>query len=353
MKSKHAALVLMGVMLAMLVVPALGWGGQINPAPEKPLVLKMATFFASDKDIRQRFTVRWGEAITKATGGAIKFRYFPAQQLVKAKEMADALQSGIIDATTWLATSYVPEDFPFISAVQLLPFAVPDTYEKVSGVARDAESVLYGEYPKSNIKYLWSMFGSYGQDWFFETPFDPKDPAANFKGKKVRTPGGVACKVMLSYLGAQRVALSSTEVYEAGQKNIIHGCTLGFSQYVGSRTYEVFPHILWRSPIFTLTGGVGCVFRKNLFDSLPKKMQDDIVMVSREMEKAFYEEYRAEVNGLKDKLVAEGKIKQVLVLDQDTVAKWKADIDPKVDEEMAKLFPEKWPKLREVLNKYQ
>lgn len=341
------------VLAVVIILPTSSFAGKRNPTPEKPLVLKMATFFASDKDIRQRYTQKWGDAITEVTDGAIKFKYFPAQQLVKAKEMSDSLHAGIIDATTHLVTAYTPEDYPFSAAVLLLPFALPDKFESVRELARDAESILFEEFDDHNIKYLWSMFSSYGQEWFFKTPFDLENPAANFAGKKVRSPGIVSCKIMVQALGAERVKMSSTEVYEAGQKGIIQGCTLGFSQYVGSHTYEVFPHVLWGGPTFNLIGGVPCVMRKNLFESLPEKMQADIIKVSRDMEKEFFDAYRAEVNSLKDELIAQGKIKQYLEMDDATKAEWKKLMDPLIEKEILKKFPKKWAELKKVLEKYQ
>lgn len=353
MKKNHINLFLTIVLAIVIILPVNSFAGKLNPTPEKPLVLKMATFFSSDKDIRQRFTKKWGDAITEVTDGAIKFRYFPGQQLVKAQEMSDSLQSGIIDATTHLVTGYTPEDYPFSSAVLLLPFAVPDKFEAVRGLARDAESVLFGQFADHNIKYLWSMFSSYGQEWFFKTPFDPKNPAANFAGAKVRSPGIVSCKIMVKSLGAELVKMSSTEVYEAGQKGIIQGCTLGFSQYVGSHTYEVFPYILWGNSTFTIPGGIPCVMRKDLFDSLPEKMQADIIKVSRDLEKEFFDEYRSEVNNLKDELISQGKIKQFLIMDDATKAEWKKQMVPLVDEELSNKFPKQWDELKKVIAKYQ
>ena len=166
MRKTLLALSMITILGLVLIAPAVSQAAKISPTKEKPLTLKMATFF-SNKDIRQKFTKKWGDAITKVTNGAIKFRYFPSQQLVKAKEMSDSLQSGIIDATTHLVTAYTPEDYPFSAAVLLLPFAVPDKFEAVQGLARDAAPVLFEEFDTHNIKYLWSMFTSYGQEWFF------------------------------------------------------------------------------------------------------------------------------------------------------------------------------------------
>ena len=95
------------------------------------------------------------------------------------------------------------------------------------------------------------MYTNYGQEWFFSKPIDPKNPKASFEGSRLRSPGILAALQMMKFLGAERVALSSTEVYEAGQKGIIQGATLGFSQYCSSRTYEVFPYILTAKNSFT------------------------------------------------------------------------------------------------------
>ncbi|MBU2634740.1 MAG: TRAP transporter substrate-binding protein DctP [Nanoarchaeota archaeon] len=325
----------------------------INPTPENPITLKMATFFASEKDIRQVFTRKWGEGITKATNGAIKFRYFPGQQLVKAKEMSDALQNGIIDANTWFVPSYTPEDYPFFAAVTMIPYALPDDYDRVKGLSRDGEELLFGDFKKHNIKHLWSMFGSYGQEWFFKDAWDPKDPAKNFQKKRVRSPGIIAARVLIKYLGAEQVSMSAPEAYEAGQKGIIQGCTLGFSQYANSHTYEVFPYVMFANTTFTQIGGTPCVMRRDLFESLPANMQKDIVKVSENLEKEFFYAYREEVNKLRDDLVKSGKIKQYIEMDPTIKAQWKKEVDPMIDKELTQKFPEKFPQLRTLLNKYQ
>lgn len=328
---------------------------KINPTPDQPITLKMATFFASPKDIRQIYTVKWGEAITKATNGAIKFKYFPGGQLVTAKEMSDALYSGIIDANTWFIPSYTPEDYPFLAATLLVPLALPNNLETFQAFCRDkkVQEILFAPYEQHNIKRCWGMEASYGQEWFLNEPWDTRDFTKNFKKKKIRSSGILAARFFLNYLGAERIGMSAPEIYEAGQKGLIQGCNQGFSQYTHSHVYEVFPYVMFGNTSFNLPGGTPCVIRLDLFNSFPDGIQKTIMDVSRKLQPEFFQAYRAEVDRLLEDLIKKGAIKQFVVLDKETKAKWKKEFDPILDEGMSKKFPTRWPKLRALLNKYQ
>lgn len=353
MFSKRNAISVMILVTALLVASSMTLAAdKISPTPDKPITLKMATFFQKN-DIRQKYTEKWGAAITKATNGAIKFRYFPAQSLVRAKEMADSLRSGVIDATTFLVTAYTPEDFPFNAATFMIPLAIDDDYEKDMQLKDKAGDVINKAFAKHNIKPLWSMYTAYGQEWFFRTPVDEKNPMSMFKGKRLRSPGALAALQMMKFLGAERVAMSAPETYEAGQKGIIQGCTLGFSQYAKSRTYEVFPYILTAQNSFTFPGGIPCVMRLNLWNSLPNDIQQKIIEVSKPLEKEFYLAYRKEVDDLMSKLVKEGKIKQVVKLDASIKSEWRKNISKLVDEALLEKFPSQYPPLKNVIDQLQ
>ena len=349
------SLCLVLLLAALPITKASARPKKINPTPDKPITLKLATFFASEKDIRQIYTRKWGEAITKATNGAIKFKYYPAQQLVKAKEMSDALQSGIIDANTWFVCAYTPEDYPFLSAILLVPLALPDTLQSFQAFCSDKElqELLFAPFEQHNIKRIWGMEGSYGQEWFFKDPWDPNDIAKNFKKKRVRSPGILAIRYFVNYLGAEQVSMSAPETYEAGQKGIVSGCTLGFSQYVHSHTYEVFPYVMAINTSFNAPGGVPCVIRLDLFNSFPKTIQKAIMDVSQKLQAEFFQAYRDEVDRLREDRLKKGAIKQFVVLDKETKARWKKKFDPILDKGMSKKFPVLWPKFRALLNKYQ
>ena len=62
----------------------------------------------------------WGAAVEKASGGTLKYKVFPAQQLGKAFDHYDMARDGIADLT-YVNPGYQPGRFPVIAAGEL-PF---------------------------------------------------------------------------------------------------------------------------------------------------------------------------------------------------------------------------------------
>ena len=77
----------------------------------------------SDKDeTLQKALEDWGSSVEKASGGTIKYKVFPAQQLGKAFDHYDMARDGIADLT-YINPGYQPGRFPLIGAGEL-PFLV-------------------------------------------------------------------------------------------------------------------------------------------------------------------------------------------------------------------------------------
>jgi TRAP-type C4-dicarboxylate transport system substrate-binding protein len=318
----------------------------------EPVTLKMATFFVSPEDIRQIYTEKWAAAITEATDGLIQWEHYPAAQLGGLREIPDSMQAGIIDASTWLAPSNVSEDFPFLAAMSVIVFGWPDVYETFNAVHSASYDLLAEPYATKNIKHFWTMDGSYGQEWFMADPFDEDDITAGFKGKSLRAAGGLQMSALIKYLGAEHILMPSSEVYEAAQKGIINGCDQGFAQYVGARTYEVFPHVMFAKNTFSYYGGGQAGMTLSLYESFPEDIQDAIVSLSADIQEDFWYDYREHVNSNRDRLIEEGAIKQYIELDEETKAEWKKDMALIIDDIMMAEFPDDWPIVRAILDEH-
>ena len=64
----------------------------------------------------------WGSSVEKASGGTLKFKVYPAQQLGKAFDHYDMARDGIADLT-YINPGYQPGRFPIIGAGEL-PFLI-------------------------------------------------------------------------------------------------------------------------------------------------------------------------------------------------------------------------------------
>src|SRR5438034_8611291 len=101
----------LAVLLAASVTPAL--------AQEKTFELKISHWVPSSHPL-QKSLEDWAAAVEKDSGGTIKSKVFPAQQLGKAFDHYDMARDGIADVT-YVNPGYQPGRFPVIGAGEL-PF---------------------------------------------------------------------------------------------------------------------------------------------------------------------------------------------------------------------------------------
>src|ERR1700753_1023421 len=96
----------LALLLAAWAVPA--W------AQEKTFELKISHWVPASHPL-QKSLEEWGAAVEKASGGTIKSKVFPAQQLGKAFDHYDMARDGIADVT-YVNPRYQPGRFPVIAA---------------------------------------------------------------------------------------------------------------------------------------------------------------------------------------------------------------------------------------------
>src|ERR1700743_2316417 len=92
-------------------------------AQEKNFDLKISHWVPASHP-RQKALENWAAAVEKASGGTIKSKIFPAQQLGKAFDHYDMARDGIADVT-YVNPGYQPGRFPIAAAGQL-PFVFSD-----------------------------------------------------------------------------------------------------------------------------------------------------------------------------------------------------------------------------------
>src|SRR5258708_28793613 len=96
----------LALLLAASVTPAF--------AQEKTFELKLSHWVPASHPL-QKALEDWGAAVEKASGGTIKSKGFPAQQLGKAFDHFDMARHGIAHAT-YVNPGYQPRRFPIVRA---------------------------------------------------------------------------------------------------------------------------------------------------------------------------------------------------------------------------------------------
>ncbi|MEJ2477811.1 MAG: hypothetical protein P8Y40_09985, partial [Desulfobacterales bacterium] len=111
----------MGVVTCLSVVMALAIFLSPMCAADASMTLKVSHQFAAG-DVRDKMAHVFGDMVTEKTKGEIKFRYYPASSLFKAREQWDALRKGALDISVFpldYASGKVPE-----LSITLMPCAV-------------------------------------------------------------------------------------------------------------------------------------------------------------------------------------------------------------------------------------
>jgi TRAP-type C4-dicarboxylate transport system substrate-binding protein len=94
-----------------------------SQAQDKVFELKLSHWVPPSRPL-QKSLEDWGAAVEQASGGTLKYKVFPAQQLGKAFDHYDMARDGIADLT-YVNPGYQPGRFPIIAAGELPERPVP------------------------------------------------------------------------------------------------------------------------------------------------------------------------------------------------------------------------------------
>lgn len=204
--------------LGLAILAAYGMlGSQAAMADEKLRVadsLPVGHFFA------EYATKFWMEEVTRATNGAVKFDYYPAEQLGKAKDLLALTQSGVADVG-YVVPSYASDKMP-LTAVAELPGSFSDSCSATlaySKMARNDGILAKKEFEPNGVRLMFTLVLPPYQ------VFTGKKPLENVKsieGLKLRTAGG-AMDATVRKFGGVPVRMAAPELYESLSRGTVDG----------------------------------------------------------------------------------------------------------------------------------
>src|SRR6266705_4622248 len=154
---------LLALLLAAGLTPSL--------AQEKTFELKMSHWVPAAHPL-QKALEDWGAAVEKESGGTIKYKVYPAQQLGKAFDHYDMARDGIADVT-YVNPGYQPGRFPVIGAGEL-PFLMANA--KGGSAALDAWYRKFAAQEMKDVKFCLAFV---------------HDPGAFHTNKKIMVPADI------------------------------------------------------------------------------------------------------------------------------------------------------------------
>ena len=165
----------------------------------------------------------WMDEVTKASGGAVAFQHFPAEQLGKAKDLLALTQSGVADIG-YVQPAYVSEKMP-LSAVVELPGIYTSSCAATAAywrLAREGGLLAKEELAPNGVRPVFAVVLAPYQ---VLTAKRKLDTVKSFAGLKLRTAGGTQDS-MARKLSAAPVRTSGPEMYEALSRGTVDGVVL-------------------------------------------------------------------------------------------------------------------------------
>src|ERR1700738_4948773 len=205
----------LALLLAFSVTPAL--------AQEKTVELKLSHWVPASHTL-QKALEDWGAAVEKASGGTIKYKVYPAQQLGKAFDHYDMARDGIADIT-YVNPGYQPGRFPIIGAGEL-PFLMSDA--KGGSMGLDAWYRKYAGTEMKDVKFCLAFIHSPSS---FHTRTKKIVVPDDVKGMKIR-PADATIGTFVTHAGGPNVQSSAPEVRDIIERGVADGVTFPWGSLV-------------------------------------------------------------------------------------------------------------------------
>jgi TRAP-type C4-dicarboxylate transport system substrate-binding protein len=185
-------------------------------AQDKTFELKLSHWVPPSHPL-QKALEEWGASVEKDSGGTIKYKIYPAQQLGKAFDHYDMARDGIADLT-YINPGYQPGRFPIIGAGEL-PFLM--TNAKGGTQALDAWYRKYAAQEMKDVKFCLAFVHDPGA---FHSRSKKIVVPEDIKGMKIR-PAHATMATFVTMLGGTNVQASAPEVRDILEKGVADAVT--------------------------------------------------------------------------------------------------------------------------------
>ena len=176
MMSRFAACLCAAALAALIGTPT------ATLAQDKTFELKLSHWVPPSHPL-QKALEEWGASVEKDSGGTIKYKVYPAQQLGKAFDHYDMARDGIADLT-YINPGYQPGRFPIIAAGEL-PFLMSNA--KGGSLALDAWYRKYAAKEMKDVKFCLAFVHDPGS---IHSSSKKIMVPADIKGMKIRPGAG-------------------------------------------------------------------------------------------------------------------------------------------------------------------
>lgn len=283
-RSRARSVVVMSVLGTVLSLTACG-GSQESGGGDS-WNLTYSTQHSEDTPY-SRATAQWAELVEERTDGRVTVEIYYGESLLDAAESLPGIAEGRAD-TGFFVDSMFQDQLP-LTSVSSIPF------DRTNGIA---QALAFHQMYRDNEQYRaeWEDLGLHMLHFQPSAPAaigsnDPIETLDDIAGKSIRCLGFICDS--LQAVGADPVAISSAEIYEAMDRGTIDGWTAyPFQDMLANQFQEVTPYVT--------DPGIGAYIQGStpinldVWNSMPADIQDTLTELSEE----YYDIYAEQANQL-------------------------------------------------------
>ena len=288
---------------------------------EEPLLLRYGDPGPPTASIHTDLIAPWSEKVNKEGAGALDVKVFVGYSLVNMVNTLDRVAEGIADMA-FCILGPVSSQFPK-TLVSTLPFEAQNAHE--AGLA------LQRLYDKGIIADEWKKVKPIAFGDFANLTYHTERPVKtleDLKGMKVSVQGRIEGQA-LEALGGTPITLPINEVYESLKRGMVEGSAIGWPAAVDFKLTEMVKHHLHES-----LGGASAVMIMNnkTYANLSGKAKQ---VIDANIGGVYTEWFNKVIDNTEhrniDKVEHQMKDQTVIELAPAERAKWKARIQPVID----------------------
>ncbi|MFA5664758.1 MAG: TRAP transporter substrate-binding protein DctP [Burkholderiaceae bacterium] len=197
------------------------WGAGVPAHAADTTVLRMADSLPNGSFIYKLVAKPFMDEVEKRTDGKVTFKYFPSQQLGKAKDMLKLTQTGMADIG-YVGPGYIQDKMP-LSQVFELPGAFSDDscqgFTAFWDMTHDGGYLQVNEWDPNGVIPILSLITRHH---IYISNSKPINTLDDLKGLKLRSSGGAMASTMQE-MGLVPVNISAPETYESMQRGTVDG----------------------------------------------------------------------------------------------------------------------------------
>lgn len=284
----------LALLLAMLMVLSLAACSKDNSGSgdDNKVYRLSLSFHDSSQAIKTKFVQQWADEVKEATNGRVEITVYAGGTIASATDALDAVKQRTCDMAVCF-TSFFPGQFPLTEVVSLPMTGISDAVQ--------ATNVLWDLWDYSSA--LQEELDDYKVLMLYTNPNNiigttsPVYTADDMKGLKLRVTSGTPADMSIAW-GATPMTISSSEIYQSLEKDVIQGYLI---DYTGVNAWSLFEVTDYYTEMPFYVAPWALLMNMDSWNELPADLQEIISGLSgRDRSIAFAEVNEQEANDTRE-----------------------------------------------------